>query len=130
MKEIVLVLNGNAEDKAKLVEAIGLFGDNRLKPLKGYSDEVDSHECNCKKCRKAEEEKINSDIAEELKGLSLLELKEILILSKVLSQTKEDINKSIAALEEVEGRMAILESILISIGVDEDSINSVINLLF
>ena len=129
MKEIVLVLNGNAEDKAKLVEAIGLFGD-RLKPLKGYSDEVDSHECNCKKCRKTEEEKINGDIAEELKGLSLLELKEILILSKVLSQTKEDINKSIAALEEVEGRMAILESILISIGVDEDSINSVINLLF
>ena len=129
MKEIVLVLNGNAEDKAKLVESIGLFGD-RLRPLKGYSDEVDSHECNCKKCRKAEEKKINGDIEEELRGLSLLELKEILILSKVLSQTKEDINKSIAALEEVEGRMAILESILISIGVDEDSINSVINLLF
>ena len=129
MKEIVLVLNGNAEDRAKLVEAIGLFGD-RLKPLKGYSNEVDSHECNCKKCRKAEEEKINGDIEEELRGLSLLELKEILILSKALSQTKEDINKYIAALEEVEGRMAILESILISIGVDEDSINSVINLLF
>lgn len=129
MKEIVLVLNGNAEDKAKLVEAIGLFAD-RLKPLKGYSDETGFTECNCEKCRKAEEEKINGDIAEELKGLSLLELKEILILSKVLSQTKDDISKSKAALEEVEGRMAILESILISIGVDEDSINSVINLLF
>lgn len=130
MKEVILVLNESHEDKEKLEQVINLFC-GRLEPLVKdgpVAPTADVCACDCENCRNARGTFVVPKV--DLKNLSVIELKEILTLSKVLSQTEEDINKSKVALDEIEERMAILESILISIGIDEDSINSVINLLF